>query len=470
MIPDNERKLAERRSKPRLLLRLKFSYKILDNKEGPSEKYEALTKNISTSGLLFERDQQISIDRQLSMVIKLPDSHSPLLELEGKVVRIEKLLPSEKYALGIKFTKISEKDKEEIKNCLERLDMNNLLAKVRKKEISDLHLTVNSPPMIRTFGELKPLGKDPLSEEEIRQMIYSILSTTQKKYLEKIKDLDFSFSPTVDSRYRVSIYQQRGAIEVVFRNIMSEIKSSEDLGIPDIIDELCSLKDGLVIIAGTTGSGKTTTIAKMIDVINRKKGGVILSLEKPIEYLHKNIMAIVKQREVGTDVTSFAQGLKAALRQDPDVIIVGEVLDADTIETAIQAAETGHLVITSLHATDTVQVLDRLVSFFPMEQKHFLFSRLSHCIKAIVVQRLLPDAKSRGRALATEVCIANMAVRRIINSGDFTQLPSVIQTGSKYNMHLMQNSIDELFERSVIDAETHEEYSQKSGEKIHKEE
>ncbi len=290
-------------------------------------------------------------------------------------------------------------------------------------------------------------------------MIFSLISEEQKRQFYINKDLDFSFSPTLDLRYRVSIYQQRGSIEVVFRNILPSIKSIEDLGLPDVIDDLCQFKDGLIIIGGTTGSGKSTTISSMIDILNRKNGGVILSLEKPIEYLHTNIKGLIKQREVGIDVPTFASGLKAALRQDPDVIVVGEVLDSDTIETVLQAAETGHLVITSLHATDVVQVFDRIVSIFPLDQREFIYSRLSHSLRAIVIQKLLPHKSGIGRVIATDVCIMNTAVKRIIRCGDFTQLPSVMQTGSKFKMHLMQDSIDKLFQQGLISGETYEMYS-----------
>ena len=235
------------------------------------------------------------------------------------------------------------------------------------------------------------------------------------------------------------------------------------MGLPDVIEDLCQLRDGIVIIGGSTGAGKTTTITTMIDIINKNRGGVILSLEKPIEYLHKNINGIVKQREVGVDVSSFASGLKAALRQDPDVIVVGEIFDSDTIETALQAAETGHLVITSLHATDTVQIFDRITSFFPLEQRNFVYARLSHSLKATIIQNLLVHKDGIGRVLATEICIINTAVRRIIHSGDFTQLPSVIQTGSKHKMQLIQGSIDRLFEQNLISADTYEMYTKKLG-------
>jgi twitching motility protein PilT len=201
----------------------------------------------------------------------------------------------------------------------------------------------------------------------------------------------------------------------------------------------------------------------MIDTINRERGGVVLSLEKPIEYIHKNIKALVKQREVGTDVASFAVGLKAALRQDSDVIVVGEVLDSDTIETALQAAETGHLVITSIHATDTLQVFDRIISFFPTQQREFILHRLSHTLRAVINQRLLVHKNGIGRVLATEVCVVTTAVKRVIRNGDFVQLPLIMQTGAQYKMQLLQDCIDHLFGESLISAETYGVYSKKVG-------
>ena len=444
----------ERRLAPRVPLAIKFFYALKQD----SENCEAITKNISASGMLFENPKQIPIDEELKIFIKLPGVEELSLAIGAKVVRLEKI-SAERFNIGVYFNDLLEGQKEQLRQSIERIDILRLLEKGRLKDISDLHLTVGSPPMMRYCGEIKPLEENTLTEEQIRQMIYSILSDAQKKRFEVEKDLDFAFSPTSESRYRVSIYKQRGKTEVVFRNILANIKGRQELGLPEIIEDLCQFKDGIIFIGGTTGSGKTTTISTMVDIINRRKAGVILSLEKPIEYMHKNIKSIVKQREVGTDVESFAQGLKAAMRQDPDVIVVGEILDSDSVETVLEAAETGHLVITSMHATDAVQVFDRIISFFPLSQRDFIYSRLSYSLRAVIIQTLLVHKDGVGRALATEVCVANSAVRRILRSGDFTQLPSVIQTGSKYKMHLMQDSIDKLFEQGLISAETYDEYS-----------
>ena len=462
MNKSNNKTGIEGRIESRLPLDIKFKYIIQSQTEGFGEIRSALTKDLSASGLLFESEKQIPIDTLIKVFIDMPGTPPLTLELEGEVVRIE-LLPLLKFDIGIHFVRISEEQKEEIKKRIERMDIMKLLERVYKKEISDLHLTVNSPPMVRRYGELEPLYDKPLSSEEIKQMICSILSNEQKKHFEQYKDLDFAFSPSLDIRYRVSIYQQRGKMEVVFRNIMPNIKSRAELGLPEVIDDLCQLKEGLVIIGGTTGSGKTTTITTMIDIINKKRSGVILSLEKPIEYLHNNVKGIVKQREVGIDVPTFASGLKAALKQDSNIIVVGEVLDGDTIETVLQAAETGHLVITSIHSTDTLQVFDRIVSFFPLEQRNFIYARLSHSLKAVITQKLLRQNDGIGRVIATEVCVVNIAVRRIIRSGDFTQLPSVMQTGSQYKMHLMRHSLDKIFEQGLISADTYEMHTKEIG-------
>jgi len=290
-------------------------------------------------------------------------------------------------------------------------------------------------------------------------MIFSILSEEQKKIFEMNKEMDFAFSPFKNSRFRVSVYQQRGAIEVVFRNILPDIKTREELGLPEVIDELALSKNGIIFLSGSTGSGKTTTITCMVDAINKQRNCVILMLEKPIEYMHTNIKSIVKQREVGVDVPSFASGLKASLRQDPDVIVVGEVLDSDTIETALQAAETGHLVITSIHATDIVQVFDRILSLFPAAQRDFICTRLANSFRAIINQKLLPHKSGIGRVVATEVCVANTATKRTIRNKDFIQLTSIMQTGTKYNMHLMSDSVTRLFEKGLIDSEAYETYT-----------
>lgn len=457
---NNDALFYERRQSNRLPLRMTFKFAILDSSGELTALESAITKNISSYGLLFTRLKSIPIDTDLKILLYVPGKKAKPLEVVGKVARVEKLLSGE-FDLGVRFISVSEELKEQLINFLDRMNILRLLEDVGKKDISDLHLTIDSPPMIRYSGKIQPLNDHVLDKEEIEQMVLSLLSDEQRKFFLLNKDMDFSFSLVSGLRFRVSIYRQRGSTEVVFRNITSHMESFLDLGLPCVLEDICHLKEGLIIIAGTTGSGKTTTITSMIDFVNKNIGGVILSLEKPIEYMHNNAKGIVKQREVGVDVGSFSIGLKAGLRQDPDVIVVGEVLDPDTMDTALQAAETGHLVITSMHATDTLQVFDRIVSMFTLEQRNFIYARLSHSLKAIITQRLLPNRDGVGRVVASEICIVNTPIKRIIHQGDFTQLISIMQTSAKYKMNLMQDSIGKLFEEGKISGETYEMYTKK---------
>ncbi|MFH1281508.1 MAG: PilT/PilU family type 4a pilus ATPase, partial [Candidatus Omnitrophota bacterium] len=457
--PDMEESISNRRRETRVFIEIKFKYFLMGSDSQDTETIlSGVTKNISNAGMLFENSTQIPINTRLKITLLLPGALIQDVEVQGKVVRLEKL-DSGNFAIGLMFFEISKETQDLINERIERMDIIKLLEKANKKEFSDLHLTIDSPAVVRYYGEIKPLNDKPLSREVIRQMIFSILTDEQKKSFDINKEMDFAFSPFENSRFRVSIYQQRGAIEVVFRNILPDIKSREELGLPEVIDDLALLKNGIIFVSGSTGAGKTTTITCMVDTINKHRNCVILMLEKPIEYMHTNIKSIVKQREVGVDVPSFASGVKASLRQDPDVIVVGESMDSDTIETALQAAETGHLVITSIHATDTVQVFDRILSLFPASQRDFMCTRLSNSIRAIINQKLLPHKSGIGRVIATEVCIGNTAVRRTIRKKDFFQLALIMQTSSKYRMNLMQDSINKLFEQGLISAETCETYT-----------
>jgi twitching motility protein PilT len=451
-----EKSFSDRRKAQRLSIGIKFKYSIVEYGSLDAKVIlSGVTKNINLLGMLFENSEQIPINTELKISLQLSGVLSTDILVQGRVVRLEKLVLGN-FAIGVVFSEMSEETRCLINERIERMDIFKLLEKVNRKEFSDLHLTANSPAIVRCYGEIKPLNDKILSGEEIQQMIFSILSEEQKKSFDLNKEMDFAFSPFVDSRFRVSIYQQRGTIEVVFRNILPDIKTREELGLPAVIDELALLKNGIIFVSGSTGAGKTTTITCMVDAINKQRNCVILMLEKPIEYIHTNIKSIIKQREVGVDVPSFAKGIKASLRQDPDVIVVGEASDSDTIETALQAAETGHLVITSIHATDIVQVFDRILSLFPASQRDFICTRLSNSLRAIIGQKLLPHKSGIGRVIATEVCIANTAIRRTIRSKEFIQLTSIMQTGAKSNMHIMQDSVTKLFENGLISSEIYD--------------
>jgi twitching motility protein PilT len=286
------------------------------------------------------------------------------------------------------------------------------------------------------------------------------MSKLQIKKFEQEKELDFAIQFDMQNRFRVNVHQQRGYLEATLRLITTRVFSFEDLNIPDVAKDLARLKDGLVLIVGPTGSGKTTTIAAMVEFINQERKVVVVTLERPIEYVYTNNKSIIKQREVGIDTHSFSAALKSSLRQDPNIIVIGEMDDAETIKTAIIAAEAGHFVIASFHAPNTVQAIDRLVSMFPSESRKQVLFQLSSCLKGAICQLLIPAKDKQKRVLATEILVANDAVRNVMRNDDLIQLPTIIQTGSAHKMRSMYDSIRQYVLEGVIDTATANFYSQ----------
>jgi twitching motility protein PilT len=285
------------------------------------------------------------------------------------------------------------------------------------------------------------------------------MTKQQIKIFEREKELDFGMQYNINNRFRVNIHQQKGYVEATFRSINTKISSFEELKIPERVKDLARQKSGLVLITGPTSSGKTTTIAAMVELINQERKAVIITLERPIEYIHSNIKSIIKQREIGVDTCSFSVALKSSLRQDPNIIVVGELEDMETINTALIAAEAGYLVIASFHSQNTIQAIDRLVGIFPIDNRRQILTQLAYCLKGIVTQLLVPHRDKRGRILATEILIVNDAVRKIIRNDEIIQLPTVIQTGAGYKMHSMEESLSAYYEQGLIDGETFEWYS-----------
>jgi twitching motility protein PilT len=292
-----------------------------------------------------------------------------------------------------------------------------------------------------------------LNTDDITNLVYGLISKQQIIRFEKEKELDFGIQYDALNRFRVNVHQQRGFLEAAFRLITTKISSFEELRLPEVIKDLARQKDGLVLIVGPTGSGKTTTIAAMVELINQERRGVIITLERPIEYIHTNIKSIIKQREVGVDTGSFSVALKSSLRQDPNVIVVGELEDTETIKTALLAAEAGYLVIASFHAPDTMQAIDRLASIFPPENRKQVLSQLGNCIRGIIAQLLIPSKDRKKRVLVTEIVIANDAVRRVIRSDELIQLSTIIQTGASYKMQSMYDSIMRCLDEGIVDEE-----------------
>ncbi|HBR14666.1 MAG TPA: type IV pili twitching motility protein PilT [Candidatus Omnitrophica bacterium] len=330
------------------------------------------------------------------------------------------------------------------------VDLKELLKLSIQRKASDLHLTENSPPVLRIDGRLMSTDYGPLTKDELKKSIYGILSDVQKEKFENEWELDFSLSLEGIDRFRVNIHIQRGSVEAAFRRIPLYIPSLNELGLPAAISEFARKPSGLVLITGPTGSGKTTTLASMINLINEERACMITCIEDPIEYVHRNKKAVIKQREVYSDTHSFAEALKRCLRQDPDVIVVGEMRDLETISTALTAAETGHLVLATLHTPDAAQTIERIIDVFPAHQQQQVRLQLSACIQGVVSQILIPRAGGEGLVLASEVLVATPAVRNLIREQAVEQIPTSIQTGLQYGMHTMDMSLKILYQEGLI--------------------
>jgi twitching motility protein PilT len=338
-------------------------------------------------------------------------------------------------------------------------DFADILLEVIDAGASDLHLTVGAPPMVRERGKLRPLEYPKLSSTDTREIVYSILNNDQRKRLENEWQIDLSYSVPGKARFRVNAYFQRASIGAVMRTIPQDIPAFESLKLPEILKDFTRKPRGFVLVTGPTGSGKSTTLASMVDMINETRHEHIMTVEDPIEFLHRHKNCVVNQRELGADAQSFSLALKSALRQDPDVILVGEMRDLETMSTAITAAETGHLVFATLHTQDTSQTVDRIVDSFPPAQQHQVRTQLSIALQGIVTQQLLPTADGQSRVCACEVLVPTPAVRNLIREGKTHQLYSALQTGGSHGMQTMDAALADLVRGGRITRELAESRS-----------
>ncbi|HTG47098.1 MAG TPA: type IV pilus twitching motility protein PilT [Actinomycetota bacterium] len=317
-----------------------------------------------------------------------------------------------------------------------------LLGKLLDRKGSDLHLTAGTPPVVRVHGELERLDEYPLlSPRALQGMIYAILPQKMRERFEQELELDMSYSLPGRARFRVNVFMQRDAVGAVFRVIPFDIQNMDELGLPPVASDLARFPRGFVVVTGPTGSGKSTTLAAMVDVVNTERAGHIMTVEDPIEFLHKHKKCVVNQREIGADTHSFASALKHVLRQDPDVILVGEMRDLETIATAITAAETGHLVFATLHTQDAPQTIDRIIDVFPPHQQQQVRVQLSTTLQGVVTQQLIPTADGQGRVVASEVMVATPGIRNLIREGKVHQVYSAMQAGGRYGMQTMDMSL-----------------------------
>jgi twitching motility protein PilT len=332
--------------------------------------------------------------------------------------------------------------------------LSDLLRKMIELGGSDLHITTNSAPMVRVHGTLRPLEFPEMTPAETKQLAYSVLTDAQKHRFEETLELDFSFGIKGLSRFRANIFNQRGAVGAVFRSIPYDIKTFEELGLPPVIEKLCDKPRGLILVTGPTGSGKSTTLAAMLDKVNRERHEHIITVEDPIEYLHSHKGCIVNQREVHADTHGFSNALRAALRQDPDVVLIGEMRDLETTETALRIAETGHLTFATLHTNSAASSINRIIDIFPAHQQAQIRTQLSMVLEGIITQALLPKANGQGRVLAMEVLVPNAAIRNLIREDKIHQVYSMMQTGQdKFGMQTFNQSLVSLYFKKQITLE-----------------
>ncbi|MEA3332464.1 MAG: type IV pilus twitching motility protein PilT [Pseudomonadota bacterium] len=325
-----------------------------------------------------------------------------------------------------------------------------LLKLMIEHKASDLHVTAGSPPLLRINGDLERVAYHALSEEEVRLLVYEITPQSGIEHLEAEFDLDFAYEIEEVSRFRANVYFKHGGLGAVFRLIPHDILTFSELGLPPVVRSLARLRKGLVIVTGPTGSGKTTTLAAMIDLLNKERKAHVITLEDPLEFIHENQTCLIMQRQIGVHVESFASGLRAALREDPDVIMVGEMRDLETISLAITAAEVGLLVFGTLHTSSAAKTVDWIIDVFPKDQQDQIRTMLSESLKGVIAQQLLRKADGKGRVAALEILLANQAVGNLIREGETFQIPSILQTGKKLGMQTIDQHLKTLVAEGLI--------------------
>jgi twitching motility protein PilT len=332
------------------------------------------------------------------------------------------------------------------------MEISELLAFSVKNKASDLHLSAGLPPMIRVHGDIRRINVPPLSNQEVRAMIYDIMSDAQRKMYEEHLEADFSFELRDVARFRVNAFNQERGAGAVFRTIPSVVLTLEQLEAPKIFKDISDTPRGIVVVTGPTGSGKSTTLAAMVDYVNENQYGHILTIEDPIEFVHKSKKCLINQREVGPHTHGFAEALRSALREDPDVILVGEMRDLETIRLALTAAETGHLVFGTLHTSSAAKTIDRIIDVFPAAEKEMVRAMLSESLRAVISQSLLKRKDGSGRVAVHEIMIGTPAIRNLIREGKVAQMYSSIQTGQSLGMQTLDQALVDLVRRNVVDS------------------
>jgi len=333
------------------------------------------------------------------------------------------------------------------------INLRDLLQEIIEANASNLHLTAGLPPMIRVDGNVRPTDREPLSPEQVQSLSYSVLNEEQQKRFEAAKELDFSFGVKGMSRFRGNAYLQRGCVGLAIRQIPYEIRSFRDLGLPNVMEKLAKKQQGLILVTGPTGSGKSTTLASIIDKVNSERAAHIVTIEDPVEYIHQHKKCIVNQREVKADTESFGNALKHVLRQDPDVILIGEMRDQETMQAALTIAETGHLTLATLHTNSTFESINRIVDTFPPSQQNQVRAQLAFVLEGVLAQQLVPRMRGKGRVLVTEVMVCTPAIRAVIRDDKVHQIYGLMQAGQKHGMQTMNQALFNAVVGKEIDLE-----------------
>lgn len=451
------RNLPEKRKEARIYLKIPMQCEILSPENKPVRNKSVSLNNINACGAYFETNEVVPLATNMNVEFSLPHS-SRIIKGLMQVVRLE-VVSENIFGIGALFVNLTEQDKGDIIQFMDKSNISKLFELVVKYDASDLHLLGEQPPILRIGGELKALDMPKIHSYEIPNLIYSVMTKEQIHIFEREKELDFGIQHDSANRFRINLHQQRGFLEVAFRRINASIPSFEELNEPEVMKDLTRLTEGLILITGPTNSGKSTTMAAMVELINQERKVVVITLERPIEYVHENAKSIIKQREIGVDTQSFSIALKSSLRQDPNVIVIGELDDTETIKTALIAAEAGFLVIASFHAPNTIQGIERFVNMFPAEIRKQVLAQLANCFKGIICQLLVTRKDKKGRILASEVLTSTDAVKRVIRNDELIQLATLIQTGSAYKMQTMFDSLKKLARSGLIEEETATLYS-----------
>ncbi len=415
---------------------------------------QIVTRDINGDGIAFYSKHIYPIGFKLLIEIFLPNQKKPI-SCGLKIARVEILPQGEEYLIGAMFLNLEGEDRLNIMIKLGKMDLYVLLESAVTGGASDLHLTVGRPPMVRRNGRILTMAGEIIEPGQVEAMLYPLLTREQIRLFEEKKELDFAFSPDMNSRFRVNMHSQKGHVEAVLRNVPPQVKTFEELSLPvETMENFSKETSGLVLIAGTTGSGKTTTMMSMVDFINRSKESVVITIEDPVEYTMKSQKSIIKQRELGSDTYSYAEALRRSLRQDPDVICVGEILDGECLLAAMRAAETGHLVISTIHAPDAISAIERSVNFFPPEHASSIREQFGSCLVGILFQVLVPNKKEGGVTVATEVLINNTAIKHLVHEGRYNLMDNVLQTGRALGMYKLRENLLELEAQGIVDHET----------------